>query len=214
MEKYGKSFKELNKKEKLEYIIEYYKFHIIGGLVGLVIVFSLLNHYLFNPPKEVMVDITITAPYLEPQGLEALQTEVREFIEPKLPGKTGQIELLYFSPNNDPQTQMVMTTKLIGKTTTGELDILILDDDHLSYFNENQILLPLAEYLTEEQMTAYAGSVKTINQNGKEIAVAFAVSHDSKIGKLFSKNYEGYFGVAVTSPDIELIKELIPLLLD
>ena len=77
MEKYGKSFKELNNREKKEYIIEYYKFHIIGGIAALAVVFSLLNHYVFNPPRQVIADVTITAPYADPEGVEELQAEIK-----------------------------------------------------------------------------------------------------------------------------------------
>ncbi len=214
MEKYGKSFKELNNREKREYIIEYYKFHIIGGIAALAVVFSLLNHYVFNPPRQVIADVTITAPYADPAGVEELQAEVKKCVEAKTADKTGLVEILYFSEKNDPQMQMAMTAKLMGKASTGELDILILDQDHLAYFMENEILLPLADYLTADEQAEYAAKSPVMGvKDGQKTAVAFAVPQDSPVGRLLPSDFQGYLAVYVNARDMELVKELLPILL-
>ncbi len=214
MEKYGKSFKELNNREKREYIIEYYKFHIIGGIAALAVVFSLLNHYVFNPPRQVIADVTITAPYADPEGVEELQAEIKKCVEAKTADKTGLVEILYFSEKNDPQMQMAMTAKLMGKASTGELDILILDQDHLAYFMENEILLPLADYLTADEQAEYAAKSPVMGvKDGQKTAVAFAVPQDSPVGRLLPSDFQGYLAVYVNARDMELVKELLPILL-
>jgi len=214
MEKYGKSFKELNNREKREYIIEYYKFHIIGGIAALAVVFSLLNHYVFNPPRQVIADVTITAPYADPAGVEELQAEVKKCVEAKTADKTGLVEILYFSEKNDPQMQMAMTAKLMGKASTGELDILILDQDHLAYFMENEILLPLADYLTADEQAEYAAKSPVMGvKDGQKTAVALAVPKDSPVGRLLPSDFQGYLAVYVNARDMELVKELLPILL-
>lgn len=214
MEKYGKSFKELNNREKKEYIIEYYKFHIIGGIAALAVVFSLLNHYVFNPPRQVIADVTITAPYADPAGVEELQAEVKKCVEAKTADKTGLVEILYFSEKNDPQMQMAMTAKLMGKASTGELDILILDQDHLAYFMENEILLPLADYLTADEQAEYAAKSPVMGvKDGQKTAVALAVPKDSPVGRLLPSDFQGYLAVYVNARDMELVKELLPILL-
>lgn len=214
MEKYGKSFKELNNREKKEYIIEYYKFHIIGGIAALAVVFSLLNHYVFNPPRQVIADVTITAPYADPEGVEELQAEIKKCVEAKTADKTGLVEILYFSEKNDPQMQMAMTAKLMGKASTGELDILILDQDHLAYFMENEILLPLADYLTADEQAEYAAKSPVMGvKDGQKTAVAFAVPQDSPVGRLLPSDFQGYLAVYVNARDMELVKELLPILL-
>lgn len=214
MEKYGKSFKELNNQEKKEYIIEYYKFHILGGLVVLIILFSLLNHYVFNPPKQVIVDVTITAPYADPAGIEELQAEVKKAVEEKTANKTGLLEILYFSEKNDPQMQMAMTAKLMGKASTGELDILILDQEHLDYFIENEVLLPLSDYLTAAEQTEYAGG-ELINgsKDGNKIAVALPVKKGSPIGRILPADFQGYLAVYANARDKELVQAVLPILL-
>lgn len=214
MEKYGKNFKELNSQEKREYIIEYYKFHIIGGIAALAVVFSLLNHYVFNPPRQVIADVTITAPYADPEGVEELQAEIKKCVEAKTADKTGLVEILYFSEKNDPQMQMAMTAKLMGKASTGELDILILDQDHLAYFMENEILLPLADYLTADEQAEYAAKSPVMGvKDGQKTAVAFAVPQDSPVGRLLPSDFQGYLAVYVNARDMELVKELLPILL-
>lgn len=214
MEKYGKSFKELNHQEKREYILEYYRFHILAAIAVVALVISLLNHFVFNPPRQVIVDISITAPYADPAGVDELQTKVKKYVEENTADKTALLEILYFSPQNDPQLQMAMTAKIMGKASTGEMDILILDEDHLAYFLENEVLLPLSDYLTEEEQAEYAAQAPIIGtKDGRKVAVAFAVKKDSPIGKLLPNDFQGYFTVYANARDMELIKGVVPILL-
>ena len=132
----------------------------------------------------------------------------------KTADKTGLVEILYFSEKNDPQMQMAMTAKLMGKASTGELDILILDQDHLAYFMENEILLPLADYLTADEQAEYAAKSPVMGvKDGQKTAVAFAVPQDSPVGRLLPSDFQGYLAVYVNARDMELVKELLPILL-
>ena len=109
---------------------------------------------------------------------------------------------------------MAMTAKLMGKASTGELDILILDQDHLAYFMENEILLPLADYLTADEQAEYAAKSPVMGvKDGQKTAVAFAVPQDSPVGRLLPSDFQGYLAVYVNARDMELVKELLPILL-
>lgn len=212
MERYGKKFKDLNKKEKLDYIIEYYKFHIIGGMIAMLVVFSGLNHYIFNPPKQVILDITITAPYMNQVGLEALQAELKDYVEAKVDKKTGQIDLLTFADQQDPQVHMAMTAKLVGKASVGEMDILILNEEHLKYFQDNHILQDLSLYISRDQMDQYGQEPVVDPRHQKQEIIAFKIRPDSKIGSLFPADFPAYFAIYTGARDVDLVKEVIPIL--
>lgn len=204
MERYGKKFAELDSKQKAEYIMEYYKFHIIGGIAAIVLLFAVLNHYIFNPPKEVIADITVTAPTVNLGGMEELEKEIIGVVEEKYPKKTALIEVLYFSNENDPQTQMMMTTKLISKATAGELSYLILDRENLNFFIENSGLVPVSEYMEPSEMQKYAKEQITAEVDGKETVVAIQIKKDSRIAKLLPPEMEAYLAI-YTKPEDEVM---------
>lgn len=213
MEKYGKKFNELDRKQKQEFIWDYYKFHILGAIAVLGILYMVLNHYVLNPPKPTLVDVTITAPYADSKGMEKLQQELVDLVQAKYPEQTASMEVLSFSEQNDPQTEMVMMIKLIAKATNGDLAILILDERNLNYFSTEQALLPLEEYLTDEEIESYRERLVTKTVNGKEVAVAVRLEGESKIRSILPKDYEGYFALAQNVKEKEFVKECLNFLL-
>ena len=115
MEKYGISFKEMNKKEKVKHIWGYYRWHILATIIAGVMIFSLGKTMLFPaPPDEV--DIVIAAQmYTNADYNRVIQQYKDEF-------KTG-LDLTNINWE-DGQTSMVMFQKLPLMITTDEMDIL------------------------------------------------------------------------------------------
>lgn len=54
------TFKELDNKKKMEHIWEYYRWHIIGGIIGIVLLVSLIATMLKPKPPVFAADLIIT----------------------------------------------------------------------------------------------------------------------------------------------------------
>lgn len=114
MEKYGITFEEMNKKEKIKHIWEYYRWHILATIIAVVMIFSLGKTILFpEPPDEV--DIVIAAQmYTSVDQESVIQKFKDEF-------KTG-LDLTNVNWE-DAQSSVVMLQKIPLMITTDEMDI-------------------------------------------------------------------------------------------
>ena len=120
MEKYGITFKEMNKKEKVKHIWEYYRWHILATVIAVVMIFSLGKTILFpEPPDEV--DIVIAAQmYTNTDYNSVLQQFKEEF-------KTG-LDLMNINWE-DAESAFVMLQKIPLMITTDEMDIFGTSSD-------------------------------------------------------------------------------------
>lgn len=114
MEKYGVTFKEMNTKEKIKHIWEYYRWHILSTIIGVAVIFSLGKTILFPAPADE-VDIVIAANmHLGINDQEVVQQFKEEF-------NTG----LDLSNTiwKDAQSSVIMLQKIPLMITTNEMDI-------------------------------------------------------------------------------------------
>lgn len=120
MEKYGITFKEMNKKEKVKHIWEYYRWHILATVIAVVMIFSIGKTILFpEPPDEV--DIVIAAQmYTNTDYNSVLQQFKEEF-------KTG-LDLMNINWE-DAESAFVMLQKIPLMITTDEMDIFGTSSD-------------------------------------------------------------------------------------
>ena len=125
MEKYGSTFKEMNKKEKIKHIWGYYRWHILATIIAVVMIFSLGKTILFpEPPDEV--DIVIAAQmYTSIERESVIQKFKDEF-------KTG-LDLTNVNWE-DAQSSMVMVQKIPLMITTDEMDIFAASSDAYENF--------------------------------------------------------------------------------
>ena len=125
MEKYGITFEEMNKKEKIKHIWEYYRWHILATIIAVVMIFSLGKTILFpEPPDEV--DIVIAAQmYTSIERESVIQKFKDEF-------KTG-LDLTNVNWE-DAQSSMVMVQKIPLMITTDEMDIFAASSDAYENF--------------------------------------------------------------------------------
>lgn len=115
MEKYGITFKEMTRKEKIKHIWEYYRWHILGSIIAVFMVGSIGKAILFpEPPDEV--DIVVTAQMYVNQDYSDVADQFKEEF------KTG-LDLTNVNWD-DAQTAMVMLQKVPLMITTNEIDII------------------------------------------------------------------------------------------
>jgi len=126
MEKYGISFKEMNKKQKVKHIWTYYRYHILATVIGIFVAFS-LGKTIFFPQADDKVDVVICGPmYLDENQYEFVDAFRKEY-------KTG-LDLTSVSWEEDSQLSMALLEKIPLLITTKTLDILALPEDQYTDF--------------------------------------------------------------------------------
>ncbi|MBN2221968.1 MAG: hypothetical protein JW708_07115 [Vallitaleaceae bacterium] len=137
MEKRLIDYKDLTRKEKIDHIWEYYKIHILVSIFAIYLIFSGLNHYIFNPPPEAELDVSIFSGYVDQEKQLAWQEELTQLIRGER-NIEALVDFFSTSPDLDYNYQMANTTKIMGKATLGELDLMVFGgDSYMTYLKEN-----------------------------------------------------------------------------
>ena len=124
------TFDEMTREEKIEHIWEYYKLHIIGGILALIFIFSLLNTFIFNPAPDVVLDLTVRAPidHYDMDGQIVIVDALEEILIEEGANEMVLVELLQIGEGLDPNSAMAAEAKFMGKAEVGEMDLLIVED--------------------------------------------------------------------------------------
>ncbi len=138
------TFKDMTFSEKADHIWEYYKIHIIAGIAGLIVLWSLLDIYVLNPAPDIALDISVRVE----QGYysDAYGQELTELLTPIVvnPGENEAVNVELLSTDNaDPQAQMAMEAKFMGKAEIEELDIIVIGEDLYEYMVGNGYFMDL-----------------------------------------------------------------------
>jgi len=183
MEKRLIDYDDLTKSEKIDHIWEYYKFHIIVGICLVLFVFSLLNHYIFNPPPEVTLDISVFGEYGVPDVIEELELTLQEMIIKD--GENEEVLVDFFTIGEDQSydIQQAMVTKMIGKATIHEFDIMVFEGDFFMNYLEENALLPLNDLVESGVIDVDLDQLKTASDFGLD---------DEKIYLIDISEHEGF----------------------
>jgi hypothetical protein len=146
-----KKLSEMSLKEKIEYIWEYYRLHIIAGAIVIFIAGSIINGIL-HPPTPRYAGIAFYEVYLD-------ETHDKAFIDALSDGLIDDPSAyaIYTYPlvsGGDPEAQMAVTQKFMAMMMTNELDMIIADSEtfpmfiyDIYYADLDQIDIQIAEEL-------------------------------------------------------------------
>ncbi|MCL2079335.1 MAG: hypothetical protein FWH17_05760 [Oscillospiraceae bacterium] len=195
-------------KEKLGYIWDYYRFFIIGGVLGVIILVSVLTTC--GNRRNIGLHIEWDASYILSDDMHALAQTIGE----KLFSNAGSQIVEYYVTlflEDDPSYMMIQENKRLAMLSSGAIDIFILDFETLENYSKIEFLLPLENTLseiealypdtysriTEETVSAAYGSDE---EKQTERIVGIRITDSSLITELgISLFTEAYFCIAVTA---------------
>lgn len=129
------TFEEMTFNQKIEHIWEYYKLHIGGAILGLLLIGSLLNIYLINPAPDVVLDLSfrMSQRYYNTEYQETLTNNLKDLVVNYPDSETVSVELLPTDDDLDPNMVMATEAKFMGKAEVQELDIFVMDEESFRY---------------------------------------------------------------------------------
>jgi len=157
--------REMNFKKKVEYIWEYYKYQIIGVAIGLAILGSLLNTWIFNPPPDVGLFIAWNAGFADHERLEELTATFTEHLTFQTEGEIAEISR-FFTATDDPQMAMAHVQRLVAMLAGGQIDAFIMDGElfeeysYIGYIAPLDSLLSLVESMNPDVYAIIINEVK------------------------------------------------------
>lgn len=218
MEKYGKSFKELTRREKVQYLWEYYRWPAAGTILVTCFLVSFLTA-IFTPQKVYSVDITINGK----MAIDETRSEVEAQFEEQF---DAGLNLGFMDWDNPGQLEMVMMQKIPMQIMAKELDILGLSTSAVESYLEqsgSEMFMPLDEYpefapLLEQYkdqllVTGYDKNGTFEVVEGEQHVYGFKVNKIDNI-PCVTLNEELTIGVTSTAKDIHKTVEMLTYLLE
>ena len=140
--------KEMNFREKREYIWEYYKIHIVVGILALILIGSLINTWFINPPKDCVLFIAWSSGFETDEHMDALSKIFEEKISDN-PDRETVIISSFIAPPDDPSMIMAAANRLIAMLSAGEIDVFILDRQGIDEYANAEFIVPADGLLQE-----------------------------------------------------------------
>lgn len=130
-------FQKLTKKEKVEHIWEYYRYHIIGGVIGVFMTYSLLMTIFGPKPPEPAVNIVVMGIYVQDsEKIDKFKEEIKDIIEND---EERKVEVNMFPVDWESSSPMdiAMNQKLVLMFQAKEIDIMIIEEPKFDSFIMN-----------------------------------------------------------------------------
>lgn len=204
-------FQELSRKEKVDYIWEYYKLHIIGGIIVIGIIASFLNIWVFNPPPKSAVSVNFMSTNLMTSVTEELEEELNDLIVTEEMGNKKVFVNTYVLGSPDPQMEMATQTKFAASIQAQELDVMIMDKDKFEELAKQGNMLPLDKVLAKEDIDKLSEKLISVKaeEETEEKIYGIDVSDIDKINEVMVGDSPKIMSVIANSQKLEESKKVI-----
>lgn len=126
----------MSPKERIVYIWDYYKFHIIGTIAALILLISFISS--IGEKKEVALNMTIIGQGVNTEGVVQLQEQLtNELVIDKADEEVFIETLSYDKSSQDPVSRAGLQ-KMTAQITTGSIDLLIVDKELFEEISSQQ----------------------------------------------------------------------------
>lgn len=223
-EKEKKNFKQLTMKKKMEHIREYYTIHIISVIVGIIVIYSMLNIWVINPAMRPFINLTFIGQVVDFEKADQLKVELNDrFPEYTNKKETILIDKINFGDGGDPNVKMAMQTRLSAGIKTKDIDIIVADSNFIRQYGEMATFMDLEKLFTKEEFEnisfdkmKFSIIERDLEDNVKELTphyYAIDVSAIKKLNQLVNGD-DVMAAIIVNSDKLEETKEVLKYLLE
>jgi hypothetical protein len=216
--------REMNFKEKLDHIWEYYKFFIIGFVAAAGIIISVIYSIVLNPSPEPALFISWHAGFATNSQIDDLKELLEDHLIAEDLNEEVVISQLFFDENN-PETLMIGHHRAAAMIAAGGIDLFTLDDELLEVYSSSGFLLPLESILAQinirnpdvyssiNEYIVYA-LYEVEEDVFEERIIAIEIGKNPLFSRLGIIEQEMYLSVSITSGNIENVIKAITLLFE
>ncbi|MCM8709696.1 hypothetical protein M2651_01505 [Clostridium sp. SYSU_GA19001] len=165
------NFKSMSRKEKIEYIWDYYKLHIFGGLILIFFIGSFIHAQVTS--VEYVANLTIVAGITDENKRENAEKSITNLtVKSGEKRKQAFIDVIPIVDPQNPQPELLQ--KLTVKIATKEIDVIVLDKSIFQSLIKQEAFLRLDSNYGLELTSIKNEKIEAVNnQNNKAI---YAVS--------------------------------------
>ena len=140
-------------KDKKDYIWEYYKFHIIGVIIAIFACYSLIDHYIINPPDKSALGIVLTTGTTI-NSLDEFTADANKMLKIEEGYKVTVTHIPFLDAQQGEYSQSLQQ-KLFLMLTAGEVDLLLGYDETLQGYAPHAFFQDLTPILSDEKYAAF-----------------------------------------------------------
>lgn len=117
----------MSPKQRMSYIWEYYKFHIIGTIAAIILVISFISS--IGGKKEVVLNMTVIGQGVNTDGVVQLQEQLTNKIVQDKGDEEVSVQFLTYHKASMDQASQAAIQKMSAEITLGAIDLLIVEKD-------------------------------------------------------------------------------------
>lgn len=142
-------------KQKVEYFMDYYKWHVVVGILALILVVSIIVEVTNN--KETVFYAGIVNAYMDDEALEVIQEGCLSYIEMDTSSQEIILDTsFYLDYETTSGDHVTYLQKLVTLVSTGTLDALAADEVSFAHMAYSSMLMDIETVLTDEELELYA----------------------------------------------------------
>lgn len=154
--------KKMSRKEKIEYIWDYYKIHIIATLIAILAVSSFVYSYVTK--VEYVFNLTILCNDMDENSRTNLEKQITNYVVGKgEKRKQAAVEVMPITDtgNSSPMTAQYMQ-KFMVKLAAGEIDLVIFDRSMLETYIKQEALVKLDDIVNDKSVQGVYDNTKGV----------------------------------------------------
>lgn len=207
-------FKELNPKQKLTHIWEYYKWHIIIPIVAVLSAVSIGIGVYNNMKDSVLYAVFINTQLTDTTG-EAFMDEFVDYAGLDMKGKKITLDTtLYINQKNSDMNSVSSSQKLLAMFTSIEMDVIVCNQDNFDYYAAQDSFVELSEVLPQDFLDAHQELLlDAVGKDGEEHTFGISLDGSPKLAEYNAFLEDPILTVPVTRMEEENILLFISFLL-
>lgn len=196
MVKQNIKLKEMSMKQRFSYFWDYYRYHVIGVCLILVLMGTVIRE--ITNQSTILLNVVISEMINESTDVTELEQQLTQIV--KSEAEENETIRIYAYPFNNIQSSFsdlteVYLEKFVAQVAISELDVFILDENDFSYFFEQGLFKPLDELLQEvegmdssDYLLADEGHVYGIRLEGNKLLEANGIETKNKVVAMLSNS--------------------------
>ena len=196
MVKQNIKLKEMTMKKRCRYFWDYYRYHVIGACLILVLMGTVIREVANQ--STILLNVVISEMINERTDVTELEQQLTQLV--KSEAEENETIRIYTYPFNNIESSssdltQVYLEKFVAQVAISELDVFILEENDFSYFYEQGLFKPLDELLQEvegidssDYLLAEDDHVYAIRLEGNKLLEAKGIETKNKVVTVLSNS--------------------------
>ena len=196
MVKQNIKLKEMTMKKRCSYFWDYYRYHVIGACLILVLMGTVIREVANQ--STILLNVVISEMINERTDVTELEQQLTQLV--KSEAEENETIRIYTYPFKNIESRsrdltQVYLEKFVAQVAISELDVFILEENDFSYFYEQGLFKPLDELLQEvegidssDYLLAEDDHVYAIRLEGNKLLEAKGIETKNKVVTVLSNS--------------------------